>query len=391
MKAFALAIVLSVLGCKAGEPPVPTDPYSPATWQFYLDRLEKINTMPPNGQRNLVISQSYQEMGRLFTPLAGYNWTAPQGNWPTVAAWASASVGAGIRRLWLNDWLEEVTETWPRWLVDALELAPDVADAVFNRTLEETSLYLSGGNLIVFQQIGGSFARFGVHFANLTAPDENRLQGFLNTFGPSDTQLAQAMESYYNAMFAATPENRTQWTFLANMLAGLQEQERLQPYLFGAFQSNFTMHLFGQNVTLDLAPTITKTIMTLTFPSEIFVVAEDVPRRPWDGGLYAAGLDNITLTAARTLYLDYVPQLDGYSGTGAQDWDQLSQRMRYVFPLFRSRQDDLRLSTCSLLSQAQVDQIWNGTVPSEDSFCLQFMTCCTDNEWTPPRAHQRST
>merc|ERR1711939_278322 len=108
-----------------------------------------------------------------------------------------------------------------------------------------------------FDEVGTSFARFGIHFANLTRPDTTRLERYLNGFFVNQSNLSRAMHMYYRAMWE--PTNRTQLIFYANALVGLHEQVRLQPDLVKAFLSNVTVNIAGHPVRIlpDLAPLAT--------------------------------------------------------------------------------------------------------------------------------------
>ncbi len=89
-------------------------------------------------------------------------------------------------------------------------------------------------------------------------------------------------------------------------------------------------------------------------------------------------LSNLTLDGARQLYQRLVvhagaSEIDSLSGTAASRWDSLSQRLRFVVPLFRSRHADRRLH-CRPLSSENVEQMLQGQVPDEGSMCLG--DCC---------------
>ena len=66
--------------------PRPTDPFNPETWIFYQNSNSRVLALPPTGLRNFQISQSYHEIGVLFSALLRANGTA---NWPTHVQWDS--------------------------------------------------------------------------------------------------------------------------------------------------------------------------------------------------------------------------------------------------------------------------------------------------------------
>ncbi len=59
--------------------------------------------------------------------------------------------------------------------------------------LDQMGVGLCGGNLHVFREIGTQFARFGVAFAGLAAPNATALSLYLSGFTADQAQLAQAM------------------------------------------------------------------------------------------------------------------------------------------------------------------------------------------------------
>jgi hypothetical protein len=377
-RASRVALLATLLAPCAGAPsppPRPTDPFDTDTWDFYHRSNTAVLAGPPNALRNLQISQSYHEIGVLFSELLGANTTA---NWPTMATWASNTVGMGIRGTMLPHWVDELLAGWPEWVREALKKDMDLLDRIFAKTLNMTSLALSGGNAAVFDEIGGSFTLFGQHFAELRAPDAAALARFLATFRPDQHLLTQAMELYYRALWEES--NRTQLIYYANALTGLDEQTRLQPYIAAAFQSNYTVSILGHNVTLDFAPLLTRFVMTLMMPGEVLWMRDDLPARPWDGRDWAVGLEHLTFPGLAALYATDVPHPDSRDGTRATDWVSLDQRMRYVWPLFRGRQDSTR-NNCPPFSKAVVAGLWAATpsAPEEAALCLPYeMSCCQD-------------
>jgi len=271
-----------------------------------------------------------------------------------------------------------VSRAWPQWLRDAAMLSSEVADVVCNQLLIEVSRSLSDGNALVFQEIGGSFTRFGLFFAEQSAigPDSDLLTKFLQTLNPSTQPLLiEAFTYYYRSMWE--PTNRTQLLYYANALIGLDEQMRLQPALEGAFLSNYTIEVLGHNVTLHVESLMTLVFEAFLMPGEILWVREDVPPRPWDRRAWAPGLEHLTLPGLEALYRRFVPTDDTLAHTGARNWVRLADRMRYVWPMFRGRQDGPH-NGCGPFSPAQIDAIWSGQAPKEREICLPYnvTACC---------------
>lgn len=367
-----VALLLSPGACAK---PHPLAPGSKHTWQFYTTLIDSILALPPNDLRNLQITQAYSELSPLFQGLVH---SGNGANWPTIATWASSTVGMGIRKQMLPHWVDMVSRAWPQWLRDAAMLSSEVADVVCNQLLIEVSRSLSDGNALVFQEIGGSFTRFGLFFAEQSAigPDSDLLTKFLQTLNPSTQPLLiEAFTYYYRSMWE--PTNRTQLLYYANALIGLDEQMRLQPALEGAFLSNYTIEVLGHNVTLHVESLMTLVFEAFLMPGEILWVREDVPPRPWDRRAWAPGLEHLTLPGLEALYRRFVPTDDTLAHTGARNWVRLADRMRYVWPMFRGRQDGPH-NGCGPFSPAQIDAIWSGQAPKEREICLPYnvTACC---------------
>ena len=350
----------------------PTNPFSVETWQFYEKDKDRILQLPPTPSRNFQISQAYHEFGLLFSKVLR---APPMMNWATMAKWASNTVGMGIRKQFLPHWVDEVLARWPKWVRDAAEKDAALLDRLFDKLLGTTSDALSAGNRAVFAEIGGAFTTFGLAVANMSGPDGGeRMREYRKRFAPSQAQLAQAMELYYQAMWDAP--NRTQLVFYANALVALEEQTRVQTYLEEAFFANVSVRVLGHNVTLDFSPLFTRLLMSLVMPNELLWMRHDVPPRPWDGKDWAAGLDALTIPASAAFYDRFAPA-DTRAGTSVTDWVPLHMRMKYILALFRARQDE-PFNRCGPYTSAQVGLIWAGAAPQEAALCLPYNTtrCC---------------
>ena len=117
----------------------------------------------------------------------------------------------GIRKKMLPHWVDIVSRDWPKWLRDLMMASAEVADLICDKVLVHVSRALSEGNAFVFNEIGGTFSRFGQFFAAQSAigPDEKLLARFLDTLDPSSQALLiQGFTYYYRLMWEV--ENRTQ-------------------------------------------------------------------------------------------------------------------------------------------------------------------------------------
>lgn len=75
-------------------------------------------------------------------------------------------------------------EGFPKWLRDIFQTIPDFMEHVpfVAKLLNQTSLSLQGGNMIVYREIGGEFARFGAYFYDVPEANETLLEEYLAGF-----------------------------------------------------------------------------------------------------------------------------------------------------------------------------------------------------------------
>jgi hypothetical protein len=105
----------------------------------------------------------------------------------------------------------------------------------------------------------------------------------------------------------------------------------------------------------------TSYLMTLELPSGTLWLGHDLPNDP---GQPVFPADLAVLQDAELIRIFRVYHADGVNahGSGASDWSNLSERMRYILELFRSRQQDQRLFEPPF-DPATTAAIRNGIVP----------------------------
>ncbi len=234
------------------------------------------------------------------------------------------------------------------------------------------------------------------------------------------TLLAEAVRHYYTARFEPDPKRRAERILLANATIGLHEQTRLQTYIAGALNApigevlvNNTHDALAQRLGRDLlgprgyalldrllSPLsdhvqrvfhrfATELMMTLKLPDGTLHLGRDVPA-PAGQPLFPKVLQTIA-DPELSMLLGQFSALAGRSedrdafhaieeaaellmgklgfgesfalGTGADDWVQLSQRMRFILELFRSRQQT-QLLLQPTFSPAQVATMKQGQIPA---------------------------
>jgi hypothetical protein len=230
--------------------------------------------------------------------------------------------------------------------------------------------------------------------------------------------LADAMRYYHKALLERDPRQKAQWMLLANALGGVHEQTRLQTYIAASLNAAIqdtllssyqgavaaqtsealpAMHGWLSDLVLPLANEVEKlwrevstdALMELKLPEEIVHLGHSITPPPNETSLYPSDLEMLSLPALREVVTKYGADgmrlpVDGsfeaarisvqalflrfgfgqpqarYSG--AHDWADLEQRMRFIITLFRSRQQVVFLLEPPF-DDTQRDELLSGRVP----------------------------
>ena len=338
--------------------------------------------------RNLRITQCYAELSAAMRARTG-----DVADWCTFATWASRQAGSTIRgedflatldrvlrhRSWILAPLRSISRVLLRKGVfqPSTRLGRIVSEihTPFD-AFERASAEVAKGNLKVFAEIGGEFARFIASVPADALEDSAEFRAFAGGLGvgpPPDGQdlLREAFAHYQHQRRVSDAGERAAWILLANVKIGLHEQTRLQPQIVAAIDApidtlrDLGVHLHwpasrlrreAVNATREA---ITQVLMTLTLPGK-------------DGySALALGCDLDApvprlLQAEHSILNTFVAQHDpcapGGTQCGATDWCALRQRMHYIVHLFRAYAD-----TSSLFSPpftpAQAASVRAGIVP----------------------------
>jgi hypothetical protein len=198
------------------------------------------------------------------------------------------------------------------------------------RSRQVSSRLILEGNRTVLEDIGLQTARFLCCFHAQCAPDHESLANFLAGLRPGDTStggqelLRRAFVQYYAARFASDSKAKQESTYLANCLAVYHEHIRLERYIRGS-------------MPWIVRRCVTKRLLQYDIGPVRLAVAHDVPAI--DGIPFPESLRSLKnqelvefLTRLIGCQLDTPP----LKGTGARDWTNIRERMRYVVNLFRS-------------------------------------------------------
>jgi hypothetical protein len=334
-------------------------------------------------RRNLLITQCYHDLSSgLAGVLGGEN-----ANWCTFATWASKTAGGFIRedevpaafRVVLGNFapvhitLARASEALAR--VDGHGIEEDSLLGLVRDVVHDVSRLIAAGNLLVFGELGPVFSR--VIDALEAGPGKDALAGVEATLkrGMSErggqNLLRSALEHYAAARVDSDVRRKAQLMLLANAQVGLHEQIRLQPYIAGSIDAPISdalfqlleesgerlphglrkeMHALASRLLHPVADAVerlwqefsTRELMKLTLPDGTLQLGKDLPAPPGQP-LYPSVLDPIDDRDAQELFVQYGADTPGTGHTAATDWARLSDRMRYILDLFRSRQCDTSL------------------------------------------------
>jgi hypothetical protein len=250
--------------------------------------------------------------------------------------------------------------------------------------LRRVSLLISDGNITVFEELAWPFASFINTFKRDYVYDTGKLQAFLDEqFQPGPLSeggqdyLIEAFTAYYNARFETRAKEKAEYILLGNLLVGLHEQTRLQPQIeqsmavpleFFSETSNKSGSIKG---ALHSQPTVTRKIvsraitqmlMSITLPSRELKLSQNVIAPT---GVMSFPEDLLQIENPRCLELirQFETGQDTLSGSGAENWADLSDRMSFVVDFFRSHQHYKRLWEMPFLEE-QASVIESGHFPA---------------------------
>jgi hypothetical protein len=244
----------------------------------------------------------------------------------------------------------------------ATSLAGGVVGAVaLNRGAEallgSAAGQILGGNVTVLAEIGRQSARFVSAFARPDDRTEQRLEDFLGGLRPGPASeggqelLRGAYRHYFDASREADPDRRDELMLCANLLAILQEHERLEPYIDASMP-----HPFRRLVT--------ERILGFTVGAQAMRVDQDVSaagRSPFPETLRTIESPDLRALLDGPHGWDRTP--DSLAGSAAHDWTKLSDRMNFIVDLFRTRQSDPSVFTPPYAAW-QREMIVAGDVPT---------------------------
>jgi hypothetical protein len=286
--------------------------------------------------RNLLITLGHYELSLALREVIGPDAGA---NFHTWAVWGSKKAGTTIRG------------------EDVSGCGAVVIRVGGRRVLARAAAQVLAGNITVLDDIGRVSARFACAFARENAPDQERLEAFLDGLEPGPPEaggqdlLRDAFREYWRARHQPDANMRHEQVLLGNLKAILHEHVRLEPYIGGA-------------IPRPLRRVVTARLLDFRAGAEQLRVNRDVPPRedPRDP-LSLRHLTNPDLVAFLTGPAGWDRTPDSHDASRARDWADLRDRMNYICDLFRSRHFEEQLFA-SPYSDAQWRALLAGRVPA---------------------------
>jgi hypothetical protein len=373
-----------------------------------VDAVERIAALANPVIRNLEITECYADLSAAMRVRTG-----DAADWCTFATWASRQAGNTIRGEDLLDgfdrhlgrraWILAPLASLSRLLLRQGLFQPEtrlgrIVSQIHTPfdAFERASARVAEGNLKVFAEIGGEFARFIATVpldAREDSPEFAAFAAGLRPGPPPDGQdlLKEAFAHYQRQRVETDKAARASWILLANLKIGLHEQTRLQPQIAAAVDAPIeTAEDLGARVIHGLIPgsrswprivhgpaaglagwiarrirreavtvtrdVVTESMMVNTLPDVVLALGRDLdrPLPPILSGTPLPFLEQLTG--------EYDPCPPGGIACAAQDWCDLKQRMHYIVHLFRAYADEASLFSRPFTAD-QVARFRAGQVP----------------------------
>jgi hypothetical protein len=342
-----------------------------------VEEVARIAAIADPALRNLEITYGYWRLSSAVAQRTG-EWA----NWCTFGIWASRQAGATIRGEDLMDrfrrrlgrraeLLHPIRSIWRVLLRRGIFRPETRLGAAVRRihtpfdAFERTSEAVARGNLRVFSEIGGQFARWLAVVGPEDPVDGPAFAGFLDALPPGDPPdgadyLRRAFTRLQQQRVEPDPVRRAELIALANVEIGVHEQTRVQPEIQAALDAPLTTMRDLKGRVLDvLVPgggvwrtligrgpvgaaigaivhavrrhaerlsreVITESLMVLTLPDGTIL---SLGRRL--GLPIPAALESPSEAELRELRARFADR-----ASGVEDWARLEQRMHFILHLF---------------------------------------------------------
>jgi hypothetical protein len=318
--------------------------------------------------RNLQVTQGYY---RISQGMKRYT-SSKNVSWCSFATHASKTAGQALRHELMPGYLKSAMIRMAGYENTFLFLSEGILDQDQPKTgeqssrmgeaLRQVSQLISEGNITVFEELARPFASFLITFKKDWEYDEGKLRAFLDenfqpgplTEGGQD-YLIEAFTAYYKARFETRAKEKAAYILQGNLLIGLHEQTRLQPQIeqaltvplefFSEPPKKTRLKVFKRQPTVTgkiVSRVITQMLMSITLPSRELKLGENVIA-PTGVTSFPEELIQIENPRCLELIRTFETGQDTLSGSGAENWGELADRMSFVVDFFRSHQQYKRL------------------------------------------------
>ena len=326
--------------------------------------------------RNLQVTQGYHRISHGMTRLIGRR----NISWCAFATHASKTAGQAIRHELMPAMLRSAmlrmagfdnTFVFLNDVLDKGQLDKEDGDmGLMAEAMKRVSLLVSAGNILVFDELSWPFSSFINSFSRAWDRDEKALQSFLAGHlkpGPLESggqeHLFEAFTAYYNARFTTNSKRKAEYVLQGNLLIGLHEQTRLQPYIEKALavpldifldedssartgkSGGLANKLRNQSAGFSrelVTRTVTRMLMSISLPNRDLKLGENVIA---PSGVVSFPTDLLSIDDPRCqdLVQQFETSIDTLTSSAADNWVSLKDRMSFVVDFFRSHQQYKRL------------------------------------------------
>lgn len=276
-----------------------------------------------DGVRNDLITATYAEIATRYDGFLGDDSGA---NWSHWGVWASAAVGDVIRG----------DATVPL----VIEHRPDGT--------QRTNI--AEGNLLLYEELAPHLAEFYEEFGNDARPEQDRLDSFLQRFGPDQEDFAQAFTAYYEARFETDPQRKQELALVGNYHLVQHEQALVDEPLNKILTDLPIQADIFNKVSGNLGSDRAFEAIRVSYPGRETSVVFDVPpdgEYPTAYENHLVDLDAIqdgrildTIEKYRETGGDGSPSADSLDHTYADDWPEYDERLYYIVQDWRLHHTD---------------------------------------------------
>jgi hypothetical protein len=334
--------------------------------------------------RNLQITQGYYRLAKGLRKFMSFK----NVNWFGFGTRASKTAGQALRHEMMPHLMKSAMirlagyENTALFFNDVLDKSkpsqPNETHNLLAEALKRVSLLVSAGNALIFGELAWPVSNLINTFGDDWSYDEQKLLLFFHEHlrpGPVERNgqdhLREAFTAYVKARFETNSKRKAEYVLLGNLLIGLHEQTRVQPYIEQAMAVPLDVmaeaNQSGSQIGSDkltrrlIAQAGTQMMMSISLPSRILKLGRNVVAPT---GLINYPADLLVIEDPRCLALvrRFETNEDTLTGSAAHNWSSLQERMRFLVDFFRSHQQYKRLFEAPFTDE-QVAAINTGCLP----------------------------